>query len=260
MSFAADVVFHNHISLKNGWPGFLPFWKTQFWLHTNLGPKLVPRLVKQFVLYTSRVACVSNDQRLRIWRRAKVINNGIDFQIFNSAKRPAKNDYDVMFAGRIIEGKGIFLLLDALSKIKTAARVAIAGSGPAMDEALIRARTLEAATVEFLGPQPPSEIALLMSRSKVLVVPSTTHVESLSLVPIEGIAAGCRVIATDNGGNRESVGSCGIIVPQNPEALAEAIDKAITSNEWCSAETISEHLNKFTIDKMMENWRSELSL
>jgi glycosyltransferase involved in cell wall biosynthesis len=76
----------------------------------------------------------------------------------------------------------------------------------------------------------PSAMAHLMASHDIVVMPSTGQYwhETFGIVSIEAQHAGCRVVASDDGGLPET--DCGAIVlvsPDNPEALADGIREAI---------------------------------
>jgi glycosyltransferase involved in cell wall biosynthesis len=72
-------------------------------------------------------------------------------------------------------------------------------------------------------------VAELYRAFNVLVL-SSSYGEAMPLVLLEAIASGCPVVATDVGSNREIVGAFGAIVPpKSPAALADAIERTLSS-------------------------------
>src|SRR5262249_45038271 len=82
--------------------------------------------------------------------------------------------------------------------------------------------------VEFAGKKLPNEVAALMQESALLVLPS--RIESFGMVLVEALACGTPVVSTRCGGPEEivteEVGA--LAAPDNPEALAEAIDVVLS--------------------------------
>jgi glycogen(starch) synthase len=77
-----------------------------------------------------------------------------------------------------------------------------------------------------LGAQPSEAVAAEMRRHRVLAVPSRD--ETFGLSALEGLACGCRVVASDVGALRETLGDAAILVPaDDPPALAEALRAAL---------------------------------
>ena len=67
----------------------------------------------------------------------------------------------------------------------------------------------------------------LVAMHKIMVVPST-WAEPFGIVALEGIASGCALIASANGGLKDAVGSCGLFFPNgDATALAAAIQKVL---------------------------------
>jgi glycosyltransferase involved in cell wall biosynthesis len=132
----------------------------------------------------------------------------------------------LLFAGRIIEGKGIFVLTDALALLDGSLdlTVIIAGEGTDEDEMRRRTRAFDTIDVHFAGRLGDQKLVDAYRQAKALVVPSTSHKEGNPLVVAEALYAGTPVIASDQPPMIESVDEAGIIVPQgNSRELARAI-------------------------------------
>jgi glycosyltransferase involved in cell wall biosynthesis len=77
--------------------------------------------------------------------------------------------------------------------------------------------------VEFLGSKRSRELAAILNRHRILVVPSR-WAEPLGLVALEAIGCGCVVVGSREGGLPEAIGPCGITFPNNDApALANAL-------------------------------------
>jgi glycosyltransferase involved in cell wall biosynthesis len=135
-------------------------------------------------------------------------------------------DAPFLFAGRLIKGKGIFVLAQALEQLdgEIETRVVIAGEG--RDEKRLRERTRAYSTVQvdFAGRLNEPELVKKYQNARALLVPSTTHKEGNPLVIAESIYAGTPVIASNQPPMIESVGDAGVIVEEgDAEELAQAI-------------------------------------
>lgn len=103
-----------------------------------------------------------------------------------------------------------------------------------------------------------NEIPLELRKHKVFVL-STTEQEGFGTVLIEAMASGCKIVASNVSATREVLqnGQWGTLVePNNPEALAMAIDKALNS-EPLSLMEIGErqaYLSQFSVEKMLNNY------
>lgn len=107
--------------------------------------------------------------------------------------------------------------------------------------------------VDFSGPKPPAEVADLMRRSAVVVLPSRS--ETFGTVLIEALACGTPVVATQSGGPEEIVtNDVGRLVPrENPSALADAIQEILDDPKKYSPEILREYaLNNFSWELLAE--------
>jgi glycosyltransferase involved in cell wall biosynthesis len=85
--------------------------------------------------------------------------------------------------------------------------------------------------VTFLGAVPFEEIPRYLKAADVFVFASVT--ETQGLVTIEAMAAGLPVVAVDGPGTRDIVqhGKQGILVENDPDALAKGLKKVLSSSE-----------------------------
>jgi glycosyltransferase involved in cell wall biosynthesis len=135
---------------------------------------------------------------------------------------------DVLFAGQLVRGKGVDLLLEAFRFVRGRDTLLIAGDGRqrAEYESLASALGLER-RVRFLGAMPGNELAALLGRVKLVVVPSRSP-ETFAQIGVEAMAHGTPVVATDVGGIREWLDheSTGLVVPPGDvPGLAAAIER-----------------------------------
>lgn len=144
-------------------------------------------------------------------------------------KTRAANTLVVGYAGRLVQEKGIQILLRALALLSSDWRLKILGSGPAKDALAQLARTLEIERrVEFASWIPSDEMPRFYNALDVLVVPSLTRAnwkEQFGRVLMEAMSCGIPVIGSDSGEIPNVIGDAGIIVPENDaSALARALD------------------------------------
>jgi glycosyltransferase involved in cell wall biosynthesis len=70
---------------------------------------------------------------------------------------------------------------------------------------------------------------------QIMVVPSRWD-EPFGIVALEGIACGCVVVGSENGGLREAIGPCGITFPNGSvDELATVLRKLLGDPELCSS-------------------------
>ena len=104
--------------------------------------------------------------------------------------------------------------------------------------------------VTFAGPKSGAALVEILNRHRILVVPSR-WAEPFGVVALEGIACGCVVVGSENGGLKEAIGPCGLTFENgNASALAAKLkqllnDPAMQDNLRQHA---AEHLAKFKAD------------
>jgi glycosyltransferase involved in cell wall biosynthesis len=141
-------------------------------------------------------------------------------------------DRDILFLGRLVSDKGCDLALRALALLKhegLAPSFTVIGDGPEMPALKQMTAQLGLADqVKFLGAVREGR-GEIVARHRIMVVPSLWE-EPFGVVALEGIAAGCAVVASRGGGLPEAVGPCGILFPNGDvEALASALKDLMTS-------------------------------
>ncbi len=229
----ADVVWHNHISLRTGWPQLLPLFPKKPWIitcQTWLPEQGIAAVLKRHALSRSVSVSISGPITAALPVPSELIPNPYDDRIF-SPDAATRRDGEVVAVGRLVSDKGFDLLLRALGLLRRRGRtvgLTLAGSGP--EEAALRALAAEegvAAQVTFAGAQPPENLAVLLRRHRVLAVPSR-WAEPFGIVALEGIACGCVAVASRGGGLPEAVGPCGFLFENgDAEGLAGALEKAL---------------------------------
>jgi glycosyltransferase involved in cell wall biosynthesis len=154
---------------------------------------------------------------------------GVDPGIFAPAPpRPPASEFTVGYAGRLVEEKGIDLLLQAAAWLEMPYRIALLGAGPARKSLERMAAALNmAGRVEFLGWQASSQLPAFLHRLDALVVPSRSRPnwkEQFGRVLIEAMACGVPVIGSTCGEIPNVIGEAGLIFPeQDVGALAEQL-------------------------------------
>jgi glycosyltransferase involved in cell wall biosynthesis len=159
--------------------------------------------------------------------RMRVINHFVELTTPESSSKGPR----LSFAGRLSVEKGVDVLIEAMSMTALQAHLDIAGDGPerARLESLASRHAL-GSRITFHGRLAKPELTRLIKASSASVVPSRWH-ENQPMTVLESFAAGVPVIATSLGGLPEMVrdGVDGwIIPPEDPRALARAIDSALS--------------------------------
>ena len=156
-------------------------------------------------------------------RNVEVVFNGADPKTFAGAdcaaaraqlQIPAERRV-LAFAGALVEGKGIFDLAAALSRLSDPPLVLVAGEGPQWAEfaAALRTARIEA---RFFGSVQLAMVAKIFAAADVVTLPS--HHEGLPVTICEAMLSGRPVIATRVGGIPE------IVSPGETGLLTDAHD------------------------------------
>jgi phosphatidylinositol alpha-mannosyltransferase len=155
---------------------------------------------------------------------AEVVPNGIELREF--AVLAPKVAGRVVFVGRHEPRKGLAVLLEALSMVRTSCELIVAGAGP--DSERLRAATTDT-RVRFVGQLPRQELVRLLLGAELAVVPSLGG-ESFGLVVLEALAAGCAVVASDLPAHRWVLGSPpsgALVAPGDARQLARVIQELL---------------------------------
>ena len=176
-----------------------------------------------------------------------VVPNGINVNKFDGKERDwefRRNyaaDYEkiIFFAGRIVNEKGIQVLLNAAPKILANypnVKFVIAGRGPCMEElqGLTRYLGLEQ-KVYFTGYLNDVQITKMYKAIDVATFPSLY--EPFGIVALEGMLAGAATVVSDSGGLNEIVSHRidGMkSYAGNPNSLADSILECLYDEQLCA--------------------------
>lgn len=186
------------------------------------------------------------------------INNAIDESSFISNRSSRKfiqensNKLTIIYAGRLIEEKGVLTVAALASAFPNTIEVLIAGSGPLSAEI---ARIEKAVNnLHYLGRLNRADLASLLIQSDIFCFPSD-YPEGMPTCLLEAAVCDCAVITTNNGGTREIIpdSSYGFIVsPRNQDDLNLLISRLISdpSSFKIRAEKLHAHVTEtFTWSK-----------
>lgn len=251
----AEVVWQNHVSLRLFWP--LVFVRRplvimhHIWLseHAEAGPRF--GALKRLACKLGTNVFVSDILRRSVRLPGRVVPNSYDETTFRLLPE-IERDKDVAFLGRLVPYKGADIVVDAIAELAKRGQpgnATIIGLG--REESALRARTDAAGIadrVTFAGPVRGAELARLLNRHRVLVVPSRWE-EPFGIVALEGLACGCVVTVADSGALPEVIGPCGPVFPKDdPVALAATLENLLQDPASLAAYCahIPAHLKKFT--------------
>jgi glycosyltransferase involved in cell wall biosynthesis len=158
--------------------------------------------------------------------RITVKPNSVPDPGFRPAAQP--DERLVVFAGRLIDIKGVTTLLEAWASVPAGMTLVIAGDGDLRH--LVEERAAVDSSVRFVGWVPEAEVLSLMGRAEVVVVPSEWY-EGLPLVILRSLAVGTPVLVSDLENFCEDVeidGAGWSFEVQNPASLAAKLGDIVT--------------------------------
>jgi glycogen synthase len=240
-----DVILQNQIGLRTAWPLILVRrpWVISHHMWLDAGTGVRGRL-KLRLLRLARNVAASQALLDRLPIPARVIPNPYRRDVFKEPEKPFSNkrQRDLIFVGRLIRGKGVHVLIEALRELERRGSLrdlTVVGEGPALPELRDLAKGL---SVNFVGSRRGSELSELMTTHRFLIIPSIDP-ETFGNVAIEGLACGCIVVACRNAGLVEAVGPHGVFCePDDPKSLADAILRANGASSLLSG--VSQHLSR----------------
>ncbi len=253
---SCDVFFQNNISLQTVWAALLlrKPWVVahQTWLTATDGRATWQTHVKRRLLRFATNIAISEAVARHIGGKSVQIGNPYDPQTFMLLPGCVR-DRSLVFLGRLVSDKGADVLLRALGRLRErnlTPSLTVIGSGP--EEGALRALSAElglGVQVYFAGPLAREPLAAMLNRHKILVVPSR-WAEPFGVVALEGIACGCVVIGSEQGGLPSAIGPCGCTVPNgDAPALAAAIERVLGDGQLQAQYRAgaAEHLARHTV-------------
>lgn len=211
-----DIFFQANVSLRGLWPLLLvrrPWVVSHHsWYCQSDGRiALQDRLKRGLLRFAAASIAVSEAVAADLSRASVVLPNPYRDRLFRILPG-VERSRDLLFVGRLVSDKGVDLLLDALALLAREGLepgLTVVGDGPEMPRLREQARRLGLdGRVEFLGTRTGEDLAEVMNRHRILVVPSR-YEEPFGIVALEGIACGCVVVGSEGGGLKEAIGPCG---------------------------------------------------
>ena len=166
--------------------------------------------------------------------RIEVLGGAVDPKLFYRSAAIASSSRRLIYFGRLVSEKGIWVLLEAIARQSAATELILAGEGPLRGEIDgFLGRTRLPCQVKCLGYVPQANLREVLIDCAAAVVPSIWQ-EPLGLVVPEALACGLPVIASAVGGIPEMIDNekNGLLVREgDPVALAEAIDRLLGNRQ-----------------------------
>ena len=152
-------------------------------------------------------------------------------KIIARGKLGLNESFIVFFVGRLIETKGVKILMQVSKNLKNVTFI-FAGLGPLQED--LNKLSAKQKNLKYVGLLFPEKVRLYMSASDVVAVPSTVD-EGYGRVAMEALACGTPVFAANKGGLNEVVTKdVGLLVNPNPKDYNNAVKFALTNRKILS--------------------------
>lgn len=222
---------------------------------------------REFVLTSDHIIAVSSYVKKALMEetfvaesKVTVVFNGVSLSHSNSMS--VKKDYipHIVYVGRVLRDKGLFVLLDALSLLDNAFMLTVVGTGEDLAELKEYSKTKNISDrVTFTGHVSYDNVLAYLKNSDIFVLPSL-RIEGFPMTIVEAMLCGLPCIVSDIGGNSDAVvdQTTGYLVKSGDkndlrDKLAlllsdESLRKQLGTNAKLKAE------NEFSVDVMLSNY------
>lgn len=192
---------------------------------------------ERWVLRTVDHVLAGTDSAFEVWRQkgycgpiSVIPQFGTDAQVFQPASALEDRPFTIGYFGRLVEEKGIQVLVSAVAQLEGMWRLLILGGGPLRDVLETQAARLGVHERVVFEPQVASmQMPRQYHRIDALVLPSLTRPnwkEQFGRVLVEAMMSGVPVVGSDSAAIPYVIGDCGLIVPEgNVVALAGALGR-----------------------------------
>lgn len=240
----AKALFFSWQNLKRDYP--FPFNQGERWMLKNV-----------------QDAIVGTESAGKVWREkgysgrlAVIPQFGTDPDLFAPLSSSPERPFTIGYIGRLVEEKGVHLLLNAVSHLAGDWRLRILGSGPEQPrlQAQVEHLGLEK-RVQFDAWIPSTEIPAYHHTLDVLVLPSLSRPnwkEQFGRVLIEAMSSGVPVIGSDSGAIPGVIGNAGLIFPEG-----EADKLLVRLEELCQDRLLREKLKAAGRARVLERFTHE---
>lgn len=225
--------------------------KTLFFSWQNINRRYPPpfRWGEQWILNHVDYAIAGTESAAQVWlekgyagRISIIPQFGVDPELFEpgDTKRLSMSEkpFTIGYFGRLVEEKGVHLLIDAAAKLPDAWRLRIIGNGPMRGALETQAQQLGVAQwVEFCDHVPSIEMPAQYRTLDAFVLPSLTRPnwkEQFGRVLVEAMASGVPVIGSDSGAIPDVIADAGLIFKEGDSEMLSDTLRRLQSNTLLS--------------------------
>lgn len=206
-----------------------------FSVHAKDARKVTPGILADRARHAACVIACNVDVSSDLQQRdtpTRLVPHGVDLQRFTPQPAPFPHPLRLLAVGRLVEKKGVEVLLEACRRLVFPFQLTIIGDGPMREQLtnMINKNGL-IEHVTFCGGKTHAELPAAYANAHIVVVPSiedhTGDRDGLPNVVLEALASGRSVVASDVGAIASAIVhlDTGLLVPpRNVAALAEALN------------------------------------
>lgn len=209
--------------------------------------------------YTQKIINDAHDFKIE-----DVVTPGIPSWLFShQQKERGEQEKRLLFVGRLQETKGLIELIDIFSKLSETSSnlsLTIVGDGDIMGKLkeLAKSRGLHKKII-FTGQVPYDKIFEYYFDSTLFIFPSKS--ETFGIVPLEAMACGLPVVASDIPGLKDSTGGNAVLLPpENVDLWIDTIGKLLKDEKQRSNLSANgiKWARDFTWEKKAEEYEKAL--
>lgn len=241
--------------------------KSLFFSWQNLYRQYPPpfRWGERWVLDNVDYALMGTESAGDIWRKKGYTKGfrvapqfGTDTELFKPIPNLPERPFTIGYFGRLVEEKGVEMMLEAVGRLEGDWRLRMLGGGPLLSQLQAQAEVLKIKErVEFVGQVASTEMPSQYHKVDVLVLPSLTRPnwkEQFGRVLVEAMASGVPVVGSDSGAIPDVIGDAGIIFSEGDVGALSAALQNLRQNPGKRAELSIQGrqrvINHFTHEKI----------
>jgi len=258
-----DIVHaHSHLFFSTYMAAFVRKFKKTPFIVTNHGfvSQKLPLSIQKIVLpivakwtysYADAVICYTSEMKeeMENWgirtENVRIIHNGVNAEFFRPLNNN-KKEFDIIWVGRYVPGKGIEFLIQSISKLKKEfnnLKVLMIGSGPlkkSIEELIIKSNLSN--HISLIENISNDDLLYYYNKSKLFVL--TSIEEGVPRTILEAMACGLPVVCSDLPQLKTLIDRSGILVPKKDTiSIANAVIKILNDNK----SYIIRHLRKLLL-------------
>jgi glycosyltransferase involved in cell wall biosynthesis len=247
-----DIVHaHSHLFFSTYMTAFVRKFKKTPLIVTNHGfvsqklpftiQKIVlPIVTKWTYLNADAVICYTTEMKeeMENWgvrtENVRIIHNGVNAEFFRPLNNN-KKEYDIIWVGRYVPGKGIEFLIQSLSELKKEFnnfKVLMIGSGPlkkSIEKMIIKSNLSN--HISLIENISNDDLLYYYNKSKLFVL--TSIEEGVPRTILEAMACGLPVVCSDLPQLKTLIEGSGILAPKKDTiSIANAVIKILNDNKF----------------------------